>query len=489
MKYYKSLLLTAMGMLCVVFMAHKDALVVSAKAEPVVAKGVFVEGMDLSGMTKTQARTAIENYVYKLLEDNTLLHLQFEDVAEHQPSGAVLGGQWTNTELVDELMTLGNQGHVVDRYKSRKALEREPVNYDVEIGFSKEPIVSYIEKTFTPYNQEVRNYTLTRKDNAFQIVEGAIGYEVDVERSAQDITDYLNTEWDRTEVFLPLEIRVVEPKGSVEELSQVKDLIGTFTSTFAGDTAEKVTNISNGAKLIDGITMYPDDDFSFDAYAAPYTVENGYAMGKSYSGGKLVDDVGGGICQVSSTLYNAALRAELEITMRYNHSMIVGYVPISSDATLAETSGKDFRFKNNQEVPVYIESYITKDHKLVVNVYGKETRPSNRTVEYVSETLEVINPGPDVIRTDGTLPVGEVQVSSAYTGYKAKLWKVVKIDGIEKSRELVNSSNYRAVARMATVGMYTTDPAVLEKMNAAVATGNIDHVQNVVAAILASPTE
>lgn len=489
MKYYKSLLLTAMGMLCVVFMAHKGALVVSAKAEPVVAKGVFVEGMDLSGMTKTQARTAIENYVYELLEDNTLLHLQFEDVAEHQPSGAVLGGQWTNTELVDELMTLGNQGHVVDRYKSRKALEREPVNYDVEIGFSKEPIVSYIEKTFTPYNQEVRNYTLTRKDNAFQIVEGAIGYEVDVERSAQDITDYLNTEWDRTEVFLPLEIRVVEPKGSVEELSQVKDLIGTFTSTFAGATAEKVTNISNGAKLIDGITMYPDEDFSFDAYAAPYTVANGYAMGKSYSGGKLVDDVGGGICQVSSTLYNAALCAELEITMRYNHSMIVGYVPISSDATLAETSGKDFRFKNNQEVPVYIESYITKDHKLVVNVYGKETRPSNRTVEYVSETLEVINPGPDVIRTDGTLPVGEVQVSSAYTGYKAKLWKVVKIDGIEKSRELVNSSNYRAVARMATVGMYTTDPAVLEKMNAAVATGNIDHVQNVVAAILASPTE
>ena len=489
MKYYKSLLLTAVSMLCVAFMVQKEALVISAKTEPTVAKGVYVEGMDLSGMTKAQARTTIENYVYKLLEDNTLLHLQFEDVAVHQPSGAVLGGQWTNTEMLDELMTQGNQGHVVDRYKRRKALEREPVNYEVEIGFSKEPIASYIEKTFIPYNQEVRNYTLARKDNAFEIMEGVIGYEVDVERSAQDITDYLNKEWDRMEVFLPLSIAVVEPKGSVEELSQVKDLIGAFTSTFAGSTDEKVTNISNGAKLIDGITMYPDEDFSFDAYAAPYTVANGYAMGKSYSGGKLVDDVGGGICQVSSTLYNAALRAELEITMRYNHSMIVGYVPISSDATLAETSGKDFRFKNNQEVPIYIESYITKDHKLVVNVYGKETRPAGRTVEYVSETLEVINPGPDVIRTDGTLPVGEVQVSSAYTGYKAKLWKVVKIDGVEKSRELVNTSNYRAVARMATVGMYTTDPAVLEKMNAAVATGNIDHVQKVVAAILAPPAE
>lgn len=489
LKHCKTLLFMAASVFCAVFLAKQETLIVNAESEPVIVKGVYVEGMDMSGMTKAQARTAIENYVYNVLEDDTLLHVQFEDVAEHQPSGAALGGQWTNAELVNELIKVGHQGHVVDRYKCRKDLEREPVNYEVKIGFEQENIAAYIENNLTQYNQDVRDLALIRKNNAFEIVEGAVGYEVDVESSAKEITDYLNKEWDRTEVFFSLEIAVVEPKGSEEELLQVTDLIGTFTSSFAGGTAEKITNISNGAKLIDGITMYPGEDFSFDAYAAPYTVENGYAMGKSYSGGKLVNDVGGGICQVSSTLYNAVLRAELEITMRYNHSMIVGYVPISSDATLAESAGKDFRFKNNQEVPVYIEAYLTKDHRLVVNVYGKETRPANRTVEYLSETLEVINPGPDVIYVDGTLPVGEIQVSSAYTGYKAKLWKIVKIDGVEKSRELVNSSSYRAVARMATVGMYTTDPAVLEQMNAAVATGNIDHVQNVIAAILASPVE
>lgn len=488
-KYNKLLLFALMSVLCMLFAVHKEVLVASAKTEPVVVNGVFVEGIDLSGMTKEQARTAIKNYIYNFLEDDNLLHIQFDDVAEHQTSGAALGGKWTNIELIDEVMEIGNQGHVVDRYKSRKALERQPVNYDVEIGFSQEEVASYLEKNLTGYNQKVRDFALTRKDNSFRIIEGVVGYEVNVEGSARDITDYLNQEWDRTEIFLPLEIVVVEPKGSIEELSQVKDLIGGFTSSFVGATAEKTINISNGAKLMDGIVLYPGEDFSFDAYAAPYTVENGYAKGKSYSGGKLVDDVGGGICQVSSTLYNAALRAELEITMRYNHSMIVGYVPISSDATLAETSGKDFRFKNNQETPIYIEAYITNDHKLIVNVYGKETRPANRTVEYISETLEVINPGPDVIYTDGNLPVGEVEVSSAYTGYKSKLWKVVKIDGIEKSRELVNTSNYRAVARMATVGMYTTDPAVLEAMNAAVATGNIDHVKHVVNTILAQQSQ
>lgn len=452
--------------------------------EATIAKGLYVEGIDMSGMTKAQATSTIESYVYRLLEGDNLIQLQYGDIAKRSTNAGLLGAEWSNRKIVNELLSYGGKGNVVERYKSQKDLEHNPINYKVELSFSEESIAAYIEKYMIQYDQARVDYSLSRNNNKFQIVEGKTGYEVNVAASASQIAEYLNTKWDRSAVSFPLIIEETQPRGSQEELAQVTDVIGSFSSSFAGGTAEKATNISNGATLINGITLYPGDEFSFDAYAAPYTVANGYAMGKSYSGGKLVDDVGGGICQVSSTLYNAALRAELEILMRYNHSMIVGYVPISSDATLAETAGKDFRFKNNQEVPIYIEAYLSKDQKLIVNVYGKETRASNRTVEYISETVEVIPPGPDVINTDGAMPVGEIIVSSAYTGYKAKLWKVVKINGKEQSRELVNTSNYRAVARMATVGMYTTDPAVLAQMNAAVATGNIDHVKNVIAAIM-----
>ena len=483
-KQWKHFVLIAVSACCMFYMA--GPLTVQAR-EDTILSGVYVEDMDMSGLTKDQAQAAIEAYVQNMLSDSSLFHMQYEDVAENQPTGAELGGYWSNVELLDELIQLGKTGHVVDRYKFLKDLEHEPTHYEVKFGFDQETIAAYIEKNFHQYDQQVRNVGLVRKDNQFEVVEGITGYEVNIDASAKEISDYLNTEWNCTEVFLPLTIAVIEPEGSEEELAQVTDLLGSFTSSFAGATSEKLTNISNGAKLINAVTLYPGEDFSFDAYAAPYTIDNGYAVGKAYESGRLVDSVGGGICQVSSTLYNAVLRAELEVTMRYNHSMIVGYVPISSDATLAETAGKDFRFKNNLEAPIYIEAYVTKDHKLIINIYGKETRPANRTVEYVSETLEVINPGPDVVHVDGTKPVGDIVVSSAYTGYKAKLWKVVKIDGVEKSRELVNSSNYRAVARMATVGMYTTDPAVLNKMNAAVATGNIDHIQNVIASVLAPP--
>lgn len=456
---------------------------VLAMHEPVIVSGVYVEGMDMAGMNKAQAKEAIEQYVQELLEDDTLLHVQYEDRAEETPAGAVFGGYWSNEEMLDALFEVGNVGNVVERYKTRKELERDKVNFDIDIQFSQDAVTDYIQNNFTQYDEEVRNLSLTHKNGVFEVVQGKTGYAVDVETSAKEITDFLNEEWDRTQTYLQLEVTVIEPKGTAAELAEVKDVIGSYSSSFSGGGAEKVANISNGAHLINSITMYPGDEFSFDAYAAPYTISNGYAVGKAYASGQLVDSVGGGICQVSSTLYNAVLRAELEVTMRYNHSMIVGYVPISSDATLAETSGKDFRFKNNWDTPIYIESYVTDDHRLYVNIYGKETRPANRTVEYVSETLEVINPGPDVINVNGSLPVGHIQVSSAYTGYKARLWKVVRVDGAEQSRELVNTSNYRAVARVATVGMNTSDPNVLEQMNAAVATGNIDHVRNVIASL------
>lgn len=201
--------------------------------------------------------------------------------------------------------------------------------------------------------------------------------------------------------------------------------------------------------------------------------------------GKVVDSLGGGICQVSTTLYNAVLKAELEVTERHNHSMIVGYVDPSADAAIAESAGKDFKFVNNTEYPIYIEGY-TKDKNVTFNIYGKETRAENRKVRYESEVLEVINPPADVIYADAGQPIGYiVSDGSAHIGYKAKLWKIVTEDGVEVSRTQVNKSSYKMVPRSATVGTATADPAAYEEIMAAIGTGNIDHVKNVVAILVA----
>ena len=192
--------------------------------------------------------------------------------------------------------------------------------------------------------------------------------------------------------------------------------------------------------------------------------------------------MGGVICQVSTTLYNAVLLSELEVTERHNHSMIVTYVDPSADAAIAESAGKDFKFINNTEHPIYIDGYC-ENKKITFTIYGVETRPSNREVIYESGILSVINPDHEVIYTNVAMPIGQVVTQSAHIGYKAQLWKIVKENGVEVSREQINSSSYKMVPRTATVGLSTNDVNAYNEMLAAVATNNIDHVKNVAASL------
>lgn len=237
--------------------------------------------------------------------------------------------------------------------------------------------------------------------------------------------------------------------------------------------------MENGCRLLSGITLYPGDEISTLETITPFSEENGYYMAASYLNGQVVDSLGGGICQVSTTLYNAVLQAELEVTERYNHSMIVTYVDPSADAAIAESSGKDFKFKNNLDYPVYIDGYTTPEKQITFTIYGLETRDSGREVIYESEVLERTVPDTEVIYTDASMPVGYCSVQSAHVGYKARLWKVVKENGEEVSREQVNSSSYMKAPRSATVGVATEDPGAYNAIMAAVASGSVDQVKAV----------
>ncbi len=246
--------------------------------------------------------------------------------------------------------------------------------------------------------------------------------------------------------------------------------------------------MANGCRLINGTLLYPGDEFSTCDTVTPFTQQNGYYLAGSYLNGKVVDSLGGGICQVSTTLYNAVLLSELEVTERYNHSMIVTYVRPSADAAISDSSGKDFRFVNNTDYPIYIEGYTTPNKEITFNIYGVETRSEGRTVEYVGEVLETIRPESDTIYPDASQPIGYIgSVEGAHIGYKARLWKIVKENGVEVSREVINTSSYKMVPRSAVVGVSTADPNAYNEIMAAIGTGSIDHVRNVIALLTAPP--
>lgn len=459
---------------------------VDAQAAETIKNGIFAGDIDLSGMSTEEATQAVEAYV-EGLEDTEITLLAAADTEVVVTAGE-LGVFWANPELVTEAAEVGSKGNVIERYKLLKDLEKENLVLPVEISFDLQTISDLLLERCVQYDVKAEDATLVRENGEFRVVGGQTGYALDVETSVDRVSEKLMKDWDRQPCTIALDVEVEEPRGKAEDLAQVKDVLGTFTTSYSSSGPNRSANVANGCSLINGTLLYPGDEFSTYESVSPFSQANGYYMAGSYMNGKVVDSLGGGICQVSTTLYNAVLLAELEVTERNNHSMIVTYVDPSADAAIAESSGKDFKFVNNLDYPVYIEGY-TQNKRITFTIYGKETRDPNREVRYESKVLEVNNPPADILYADASKPLGYLVHDSAHVGYKAQLWKVVLENGTEVSRTQVNSSSYKMVPRSATVGTATEDPVAYEEIMAAIGTGSLDHVRNVIALLTAPPQE
>lgn len=456
----------------------------SAAGEATLKDGVLIQGMDVGGMTRQQATETVEQYIDTTLKP-VQLTLQTSNNMEVQVTAGDLGIRWSNPQILDEALAIGTEGNVITRYKILKDLQREPVNYALTFDFDINAINQVLTEQCTAYDQPVMNASLKRENGVFTVIEGQVGYYLDVETSIDTVYEYMTGTWDLQPGVIALNVTVQEPVSSAEDLAQVTDLLGSFTTSFSSSGADRSANVSNGCKLIDGTTLYPGEEFSTYEAVAPFTEKNGYYMAGSYLNGKVVDSLGGGICQVSTTLYNAVLRAELEVTQRYNHSMIVTYVDPSADAAIAESSGKDFKFVNNLDIPVYIEGII-EGKKITFNIYGHETRSGDRKVTYESKVLEVINPPGEMLYAEASQPIGYlVKGDSAHIGYKAQLWKVVTENGVEVERTQVNSSSYKMVPSSYHVVTATADPNAYAAIIDAINSGSVANVRNVIAVVAA----
>lgn len=458
-----------------------------------ILPGIFIENISLEGKTAEEARAEVESYVSESL-GGRVISLIAIDGNKVDITPAEMGLRWSNPEIVEEAADIGQTGNVVARYKAAKDLQYQNKVFHMEFDADREQIRQILEQQCAVYNVEAKDATLSRVNGSFVINEGQTGKIIDVEASTQLICDYFNSDWNEEEGgSIELIISVDEPQGTAEELGKVKDVLGTFTTSYRTSGSARSANVANGCALINGTTLYPGDEFSTCEAITPFTSENGYYMAASYLNGQVVDSLGGGICQVSTTLYNAVLLSELEVTERHNHSMIVTYVDPSADAAIAESSGKDFRFVNNTQAPLYIEGVTTDDKHITFTIYGVETRDSGHQVRYESEVVSTTYPDTEVIYVNESLPLGSISVQSAHIGYKANLWKIVTENGREVSREQVNSSSYKVTPRTATVGVATADPNAYNQIMAAIATNSIDHVKNVAAALAAGevppPTE
>ena len=442
-------------------------------SDQTISQGVYIGDVDVSGMTQEEAKKAVEDGMSEAKAANITLKV---DDQETVVSAKDLGLSWANEEVVQEAAELGKSGNIIKRYKDKKDLENESRKYDIDYSVDRSSIQKVLEEKEDVFNREPTDAQLSTENGAFEVVQGENGIELNVEKSVKKILKSLKTDWDGKNTTIELAADIKEPECTTEDLASITDVLGTAT-TYYGSTTGRNKNVETGAEKLNGHIMMPGEEFSVTDAVVPFTEENGYELAPSYESGKVVDSYGGGICQVSTTLYNAVLNAELEVLERHNHTMIVTYVDPSKDAAIAEGL-MDLRFANNTDYPIYISGYAY-GGELTFTIYGHETRDPNRTVEYVSETTGTTTAdGVALYATDQ--PVGYLsQTQGALQGLTAVLWKYVTENG-ETTKEQVNSRTYQATPVCYDVGVNTDNPTVAAAIQSAIANNDLNQVQAII---------
>lgn len=437
-----------------------------------ISKNVYIGGVNVSGMTEEQATKAVEEKLGKGTGGNYTVKIGDETTTA---TAEDFGMEWTNREVVHEAMEVAKGGNLIKQYKDKKDLQVEPKNFEVAYAPNEQAVKTYVEKLAEEYNRDAEEGDITFANGYPEVTGGETGIAVNVDQSVSSIMKAL--EGDGTELTVVAEVQ--KPSVTKEELSQVKDVLGTAT-TYYGSSYERNTNVEVGASKINGTLIMPGETFSVTAAVTPFNADNGYYPAPSYESGQVVDTYGGGICQVSTTLYNAVLKAELQVDERHNHTMLVSYVDPSKDAAIAEGL-MDFIFTNNTDAPIYIYG-VGYQGTLNFTIYGHETRDPNRSISFRSETLSQTDASTNVkLVAKSDQNIGYLnQTQSAHQGLEAVLWKdIVNADGTTDTVQ-VNSSSYQASPAIYEVGIVSPNTQASAAIQTAIANNDLATVQAII---------
>lgn len=425
--------------------------IVDATQTQVFPRGVTMQGESLEGLTMEEAEELAEEYVqaYK----NRAVTFTISETNLFQYNGEMLGVEWRNPDVLEDVEKMLTTGNFVEQYTWQKDAEANPSEFILDLSCDEEYLYSEVMNICDAYTAVAANPACDVVGGQMVVTAGVIGREFDEQAIYEECLNRVN-DFTSTDLVL-YDFPCVEtyPDFDVDLLSFDWSVLGEYSTNKLGG-GNREHNIATSAEHMDGTIVLPGMQASaMHNLYGDVTKEGGYLDAPTYNQGKQVNDISGGICQTTSTLYNALLRAEMKINYRSKHSMLVSYVPPSLDA-MVSTSGGDFLFTNSSEYPIYIESYVADDN-LVVRIWGKEERPANRTVAFESELLEISWPTPlynyyvnDDITTYGLAPLEEKAkaIVESHPYVRSRAYKVVYVDGVEQSREILTEDTYKQMA-------------------------------------------
>ena len=449
---------------------------VSACPENEAADNVFVGPVNVSGMNKKEITMAMESHLEKMKKVEADLKVESVTAIASLEN---LGLEYKNiAALADNAVAYGKEGSLWECYKAVRGLKKEKYIVKEHYILDEEIVTAYMKEKVAPLAVRAKDAEIKKTGEGFEIIPEKEGVILARKKSIEKLTKYLNGEWDYKTFSLDMEFKRDKPDIRSADLESIQDELGKFATNAGGGTRWK--NLETGVGKIDGLVVMPGEEISVHDVTAPYDKEHGYVAAGSYENGQVVETYGGGICQVSSTLYNALLFAEVEIVKRYPHSMLVAYVEPSRDAAIAGTT-KDLVFKNNYDTPIYIKGEIDGSNMLTFTIYGKETHKEGRTVKYESEVISTMEPG-ITYQEDSSASLGTMTATgSPHTGKEARLWKIVMVDGKEESRKNINYSKYNKSDKIVKVGTKSENPQATALVRNAIASQDEGKIQQAIA--------
>lgn len=421
----------------------------------IICDGVTISGLPVGGLKKEEAAKKLNSYKNKLENRQVTVIV---DGGQAIAKASELGFSCDEKDTIDKAFAVGKTGNIFSRGNVRKEAKEGKYHFNMKYTVDETSLDRFIEEQCTPFNVKVKNSKLKLVNGAFQATKARNGKEVQVEETKSVLKDALTKNLSDNELEVTAVVKTTKPKYTKKMVSQCKSLIGSYSTSYGTSTPPRANNVKVAAGYINGTVIYPGKTFSVIKTIKDRTEANGYQAAPEYSSGSVVSGVGGGVCQVSTTLYNAVLNAELEVVERSPHSMVVKYVDVSRDAAISGDY-KDFKFKNNTDAPVYIAA-VADGSTLAFRIYGKETREKGRTIKFESEVLKEIQPGDPIETVDETKPASyRVETQSPHVGYQAKLWKIIYENGVQKDKVLVNTSSYAAEPAHITVGKKEATPS------------------------------
>lgn len=343
----------------------------------------------------------------------------------------------------------GKNGNIVDSDKIKSLfvdkLTVVPYNTDsIEVPvFSKEANKIDIDAIHSEIYKEAQDASYTTNPYVVYPSSNGLDFNISIDEAKALITG------DKDSYTIPLKILYPNVKTSDIGIEAFPNLLSSYSTSFASSSSNRATNVSLATNKINGKVLMPGEVFSFNDTVGKRTPQAGFKVAGVYMNGQVATDYGGGICQVSSTLYNAVLRANLEIVDRSNHMFEVGYVPIGTDATVS-WGAPDFKFKNSRSYPIKIVT-SSSNRKCVVKFYGlKESEEYD--IEIVSYRTGSV-PYRTTYTTDSSLAAGQQKViQRGSNGAKSVAYRIRKKNGQVISKELLSKDTYDPHNQIIAVG-------------------------------------